>query len=38
MRKTQQEKQLFYRRLFSLEAGLAAVQDKPIPIDGVNPW
>lgn len=38
MHKTQQEKQLFYRRLFSLEAGLAAVQDKPIPIDGVNPW
>jgi Ca-activated chloride channel homolog len=38
MRQLQQEKRLFYQRLFSLESGFAVVQDKPQPIEGVNPW
>lgn len=38
MRQLQQEKRLFYQRLFSLEAGFAVVQDKPQPIEGVDPW
>lgn len=38
MRQHQQDKRLFYQRLFSLEAGFAAVQDHPQPIDGVSPW
>lgn len=38
MRQLQQEKRLFYQRLFSLESGFAVVQDKPQPIEGVDPW
>jgi hypothetical protein len=38
MRQLQQEKRLFYQRLFSLESGFAVVQDKPQPVEGVYPW
>ncbi|HQR95623.1 MAG TPA: hypothetical protein PLF09_03380, partial [Thiotrichales bacterium] len=38
MRQLQQEKRLFYQRLFSLESGFSVVQDKPQPIEGVDPW
>lgn len=38
MRQKQQEKRQFYLRLFSLEAGFAAVPETAQPIDGVAPW
>ena len=38
MRQKQQDKRQFYQRLFSLEAGFVVVQDKPQPIEGVDPW
>lgn len=38
MRQLQKDKRLFYQRLFSLESGFAVVQDKPQPVEGVDPW
>lgn len=38
MKEKQLDKRLFYQRLFSLEAGFAAVQDQAKPIEGVSPW
>jgi hypothetical protein len=34
----QQDQRQFYRRLFSLEAGFGAVQDKPQAVEDVLPW
>lgn len=38
MRDKQKDKQQFYQRLLSLEAGFAVVQDQSQRIDGVSPW